>query len=106
MEYLDKIGQSHFGVPPPERPPQGGLFGGLLDSFFNVLNEDEEDEEEGNRWESFATVKLSTHQRIIIINNKSHRNLNRLSSGPSRPLAQGASSSSSRPARMETEDLD
>lgn len=46
MEYLDKIGQSFFGVPPPERPRPGGLFGGLFDSFFNVLNEDDGDDED------------------------------------------------------------
>jgi len=45
MEFLDKIGQNFFGVPPPEQP-RGGLFGGLFDSFINVLNEDDDEDDD------------------------------------------------------------
>ncbi len=46
MEYVDKIGQNYFGVPPPERARPGGIFGGFFDSFVNMLNDDDDDESE------------------------------------------------------------
>ncbi|GFO06780.1 Golgi to er traffic protein 4 homolog [Plakobranchus ocellatus] len=41
-EYLDQIGQLFFGVPPPQRTPQG-LFGNLLQNVLVDVDSDEED---------------------------------------------------------------
>ncbi|XP_024937701.1 Golgi to ER traffic protein 4 homolog [Cephus cinctus] len=46
-QYLDKIGQLFFNVPPP-RPRSQGLFGSLLQSFFNGLEDEDSDEEQRN----------------------------------------------------------
>lgn len=46
-QYLDKIGQLFFNIPPP-RPRNQGLIGTLLQSFFNGLEDDESDEEQRN----------------------------------------------------------
>ncbi|KAF7406370.1 hypothetical protein HZH68_005739 [Vespula germanica] len=46
-QYLDKIGQLFFNVPPP-RPRNTGLFGSLLQSFFNGLEEEDSDDEQRN----------------------------------------------------------
>ena len=36
LEYLDKIGQHFFGVPPPQRgPPPGGMLSGIFDSLLS-----------------------------------------------------------------------
>jgi len=46
LEYLDKIGQHFFGVPPPQRgPPPGGMLSGIFDSLLSAFNDDDEDEE-------------------------------------------------------------
>ena len=38
LEYLDKIGQHFFGVPPPQRgPPPGGMLSGIFDSLLSGL---------------------------------------------------------------------
>jgi len=47
LEYLDKIGQQFFGVPPPQRAPSGGMFSGIFDSLMSAFNDDDEDEEDG-----------------------------------------------------------
>ncbi|RUS75485.1 hypothetical protein EGW08_016753 [Elysia chlorotica] len=49
-EYLDQIGQLFFGVPPPQKTPQG-LFGNLLQ---NVLVDVDSDEEESMSGASFS----------------------------------------------------
>lgn len=46
-QYLDKIAQLFFNVPPPS-PRNQGLFGSLLQSFFNGLDEEDSDEEQRN----------------------------------------------------------
>ncbi|KAG8040568.1 hypothetical protein G9C98_002564 [Cotesia typhae] len=46
--YLDKIAQLFFDVPAP-RSRRQGLFGSLLQSFFNGLEDDESDGEETSR---------------------------------------------------------
>ncbi|XP_014472401.1 PREDICTED: Golgi to ER traffic protein 4 homolog [Dinoponera quadriceps] len=46
-QYLDKIGQLFFNIPPP-RPRNQGLFSSLLQSFFNGLDDDEYDDEQRN----------------------------------------------------------
>lgn len=46
-QYLDKIGQLFFNIPPP-RPRNQGLFGSLLQSFFNGLEDDDLDDEQRN----------------------------------------------------------
>lgn len=46
-QYLDKIGQLFFNIPPP-RPRNQGLFGSLLQSFFNGLEDDDSDDEQRN----------------------------------------------------------
>ena len=43
---MDKIGQNFFGLPAPQRQRPGGMFAGIFDQFFNVLNEDSDSEEE------------------------------------------------------------
>lgn len=43
LEYLDKIGQLFFGVPPPARPRS--MFSGLFDSLLTVMAEDSSEEE-------------------------------------------------------------
>lgn len=44
IEYLDKIAQIFFGVPPP-RPQSQGLFGNLLQSFLSGLDDSESEDE-------------------------------------------------------------
>jgi len=56
-EYLDQIGQLFFGVPPPQRTPQG-LFGGLLQSMLGG-----EDDEEGSNTAEMASPPKNNHQR-------------------------------------------
>ncbi|KAI4499983.1 hypothetical protein M0802_004853 [Mischocyttarus mexicanus] len=56
-QYLDKIGQLFFNVPPP-RPRNTGLFGSLLQSFFNGLDEDSDDEQRNIASTSHATQEL------------------------------------------------
>lgn len=47
LEYLDKIGQHFFGVPPKIPKSQGGLFGGILQSLF-TMGDDMDDMEDVN----------------------------------------------------------
>ena len=47
LEYLDKIGQNYFGIPPPVRARPGGMFSGLFDSLLNAMNEDSDDDDQG-----------------------------------------------------------
>ncbi|XP_075231987.1 Golgi to ER traffic protein 4 homolog isoform X2 [Lycorma delicatula] len=47
-EYLDKIAQIFFGVPPPQRQNQNGFFGNILQSLMNGLDEFDSDDEESN----------------------------------------------------------
>jgi len=42
LEYLDKIGQIFFGVPPKVPRGHGGLFGGLLQSLFSMGEDTDE----------------------------------------------------------------
>lgn len=57
-QYLDKIGQLFFNIPPP-RPRNQGLIGSLLQSFFNGLEDDDSDEEQRNTAStSFAAQEL------------------------------------------------
>ena len=44
VTYLNKIGHLFFNVPPP-RPRNQGLFGSLLQSFFNGLDEEDSDDD-------------------------------------------------------------
>ncbi|XP_066603451.1 Golgi to ER traffic protein 4 homolog [Prorops nasuta] len=44
-QYLDKIGQLFFNVPPPQ-PRNQGLFGSILQSFFNGLDDEEPGDEQ------------------------------------------------------------
>lgn len=43
-EYLDKIGQLFFGLPPP-RPRQQNVIGNLLQTFLDGFNDDDEEDE-------------------------------------------------------------
>ena len=45
LEYLDKIGQHFFGVPPPQRAQPGGMFSGIFDSLLSAFNDDDDDED-------------------------------------------------------------
>jgi hypothetical protein len=45
LEYLDKIGQTFFGVPPPAKA-SSSMFSGLFDQIVTAMNEDEESSEE------------------------------------------------------------
>ncbi|ELU07266.1 hypothetical protein CAPTEDRAFT_220393 [Capitella teleta] len=44
-EYLDRIGQLFFGVPPPRSNNPSGMIGNLLSSLFSADDEDETEEE-------------------------------------------------------------
>lgn len=46
-EYLDRIGQLFFNLPPPRpQPSSAGIFGNLLQGFLgNTLGDDDSDEE-------------------------------------------------------------
>ncbi|XP_012271735.1 Golgi to ER traffic protein 4 homolog [Orussus abietinus] len=46
-QYLDKIGQIYFNIP-PARPRHQGLFGSLLQSVFKDMEDDESEEEQRN----------------------------------------------------------
>ncbi|XP_020280427.1 Golgi to ER traffic protein 4 homolog [Pseudomyrmex gracilis] len=46
-QYLEKIGQLFFNIPPP-RPRNQGYFNSLLQSFFNGMEDDESDDEQRN----------------------------------------------------------
>lgn len=46
-EYLDKIGQLFFGLPPP-KPRHNNMFGNLLQSIFSGIEDDSEDESLGS----------------------------------------------------------
>ncbi|XP_076647496.1 Golgi to ER traffic protein 4 homolog [Halictus rubicundus] len=46
-QYLDKIGQLFFNIPLP-RPRNQGLFGSLLQSFFNNVEDEDSDDEQRN----------------------------------------------------------
>ncbi len=59
MEYVDKIGQNYFGVPPPERARPGGIFGGFFDSFVNMLNDDDDESEDDGA--AAAARRYSVH---------------------------------------------
>ena len=53
LEYLDKIGQHFFGVPPPQRAQPGGMFSGIFDSLLSAFND--EDDEDGVESPAAAT---------------------------------------------------
>ncbi|XP_040576412.1 Golgi to ER traffic protein 4 homolog A [Lepeophtheirus salmonis] len=44
LEYLDKIGQTFFGVPAPKKKLPTDVFSGLFDSFFSAVNDSTENE--------------------------------------------------------------
>ncbi|KAK7003648.1 Golgi to ER traffic protein 4 [Biomphalaria glabrata] len=69
-EYLDQIGQLFFGVPPPQKTPQG-LFGSLMQNVLGVSGSD--DEEEGSTKTKAAAPSLQANN----INSKdnSHNSL-------------------------------
>ncbi|BFZ17832.1 hypothetical protein BsWGS_20871 [Bradybaena similaris] len=85
-EYLDQIGQMFFGVPPPQKTPQG-IFGSLLQ---NVLGSAfDEDDEDGNSPDSSSQTGGSSNRQ----------NFNsRVMSGATSPfLPSGSNSSLSTP---------
>jgi len=45
LEYLDKIGQAFFGVPPPARQPRS-MFSGLFDQIMTAMNEEESSDDD------------------------------------------------------------
>ena len=55
-QYLDKIGQLFFNVPSP-RPRNQGLFGTLLQSFFNGLEDEGSDDEQRNTASTSQTAQ-------------------------------------------------
>ncbi|CAG5125253.1 unnamed protein product [Candidula unifasciata] len=85
-EYLDQIGQMFFGVPPPQKTPQG-IFGSLLQ---NVLGSAfSEDDEDGHFPESSGS-QTGASSNSPSINN-------RVLAGASSPFLPGSSSSLSTP---------
>jgi len=49
QEYLDRIGQIYFGMPPPRGTANRGMFGNLIQSLFNNLDgESDSDSEDAN----------------------------------------------------------
>ncbi|XP_060081085.1 Golgi to ER traffic protein 4 homolog [Ylistrum balloti] len=63
-EYLDKIGQVFFGVPPPRAPSQG-LFGNLIQSLFSG-GEDDEDmmQVSSSSWGSMGSSMTTSTREI------------------------------------------
>merc|ERR1712020_581547 len=60
LEYLDKIGQHFFGLPPP--PPKarpGGMFSGIFENLLNVLNDEESEEDESEEARSIPSGSRS-----------------------------------------------
>ncbi|XP_034192300.1 Golgi to ER traffic protein 4 homolog [Osmia lignaria lignaria] len=55
-QYLDKIGQLFFNIPSP-RPRNQGLFGSLLQSFFNGLEDEDSDDEQRNTASTSHTIQ-------------------------------------------------
>ena len=60
LEYLDKIGQHFFGVPPPQRAQPGGMFSGIFDSLLSAFNDD--DDEDGDESPAAAAAASSSKQ--------------------------------------------
>lgn len=57
-QYLDKIGQLFFNVPcPRSRPRKQGLFGSLLQSFFNGHEDEDSDDDQRNTPSTSHTVQ-------------------------------------------------
>lgn len=80
FQFVDKIGQSFFGLPPPRRNAQPNLFSGLFDQMFSAFNDDDNSDSD----------ESASH------------------SGPSQG-ARASNTRAAKPgpkARMETEDLD
>ena len=46
LEYLDKIGQNYFGIPPPVRARPGGMFSGLFDQLLSAMTEGDSSDDE------------------------------------------------------------
>ena len=66
LEYLDKIGQHFFGLPPP--PPRarpGGMFSGIFENLLNVLNDEDEEsgEDESEEARSLPSGSRSSGKR-------------------------------------------
>lgn len=58
-EYLDRIGQIYFGIPPPRGMSGQGMFGNLIQSLFNNLDgESDNDSEDGNLGVNLLTSDL------------------------------------------------
>lgn len=57
--YLDKIAQLYFNVPAPRARRQGGLFGNLLQSFFNGLDDGDSDTDEQSIQQNSNTASTS-----------------------------------------------
>lgn len=55
LEYLDKIGQAFFGVPPPARQPRS-MFSGIFDQFMTAMNEEESSDDEGGSGQTAAAA--------------------------------------------------
>ncbi|XP_005113349.2 Golgi to ER traffic protein 4 homolog [Aplysia californica] len=62
-EYLDQIGQLFFGVPPPQRTPQG-LFGNFLQNMLGAAGSDDEEDEENLVAGKGASSSGSTNSRM------------------------------------------
>jgi len=58
IEYLDKIGQAFFGVPPPARQPRS-MFSGLFDQLLTAIN-DEDLEDDGGPEASTSSSRANT----------------------------------------------
>jgi len=59
LEYLDKIGQNYFGIPPPARARPGGMFSGLFDQLLSAMNEDSSDDEQQTSGPSGVATRSS-----------------------------------------------
>ncbi|XP_013412251.1 Golgi to ER traffic protein 4 homolog [Lingula anatina] len=64
FQYLDRIGQQFFGIPPPKKNTQPGVFGNLLQSLFG------EDEEEEEGFSSEVNLNSSTSGRASVMNSE------------------------------------
>lgn len=72
-EYLDQIGQLFFGVPPPQKAPQG-LFGNLLQNVLVDVDSDEEDNMRGSTSTSTESTPTTRASAASTKPTKSERN--------------------------------
>jgi len=62
LDYLDKIGQHFFGVPPPQRAPPGGMFSGIFDSLMSAFNDDDGEDDDAEQVTPSTSSRVGTQK--------------------------------------------